>query len=114
MKSCHTFYSFGFYTEPGAWRAGFRYRNVLSQELGPVDLVRAKPSQHMPTVLSRADDRYTVLPTSLLEPLHDHLMQVKRIHIEDLSKGYGAVYSPFALAEKCAAANIDGSVNDAL
>ena len=32
----------------------FLYRNVLSQELGPVDSVRAKPSQHVPTVLSRA------------------------------------------------------------
>jgi site-specific recombinase XerD len=33
----------------------FLYRNVLSQELGPVDSVRAKPSQHVPTVLSRAE-----------------------------------------------------------
>ena len=32
----------------------FLYRNVLSQELGLVDLVRAKPSQHVPTMLSRA------------------------------------------------------------
>jgi len=61
-----------------------------------------------------AHDRYTLLPTSLLEPLHDHLIQVKRIHIEDLSKGYGAVYLPFALAEKSPDANNDGLVNDAL
>jgi hypothetical protein len=28
---------------------------VLSLELGPVDSVRARPSQHVPTVLSRAE-----------------------------------------------------------
>ena len=33
----------------------FLYRNVLCQELSPVKLVRAKPSQHVPTVLSRAE-----------------------------------------------------------
>jgi site-specific recombinase XerD len=33
----------------------FLYRNVLIQELGPVDSARAKLSQHMPTVLSRAE-----------------------------------------------------------
>jgi len=136
----------------------FLYRNVLSLELGLVDSVRAKPSQHVPTVLSRAEvqavlhemsgihllmarllygsgmrlmecirlrvkeldfeyrqivvrdakgahDRYTLLPASLVEPLQDHLIQVKRTHAEDLSKGYGAVYLPFALAEKYPNAN---------
>ena len=136
----------------------FLYRNVLSQELGPVDSVRAKPSQHVPTVLSRVEvqalllemsgiyllmarllygsgmrlmecvrlrvkdldfeyrqiavrdakgayDRYTILPASLMEPLKEHLTQVKRTHAEDLSKGYGAVYLPFALAEKYPNAN---------
>jgi site-specific recombinase XerD len=33
----------------------FLYRNVLSLELDPVGSVRAKPSQHLPTVLSRAE-----------------------------------------------------------
>lgn len=136
----------------------FLYRNVLSQELSPVDSVRAKPSQHVSTVLSRAEvqavlhemsgiyllmarllygsgmrlmecirlrvkdldfeyreiavrdakgahDRYTLLPASLIEPLKEHLTQVRRIHGEDLSKGYGAVYLPFALAEKYPNAN---------
>ena len=136
----------------------FLYRNVLSQELGLVDSVCAKPSQRLPTVLSRAEvqavmhersgiylliarllygsgmrlmecvrlrvkdldfeyrqtagrdtkgahDRYTLLPASLIEPLHDHLVQVKRTHAEDLSKGYSAVYLAFALAEKYPNAN---------
>lgn len=30
----------------------FLYRNVLSLEIGRVDSVRAKPSQHVPTVLT--------------------------------------------------------------
>ncbi len=33
----------------------FLYRNVLGQELGPVNSVRAGPFQHVPTVLSRAE-----------------------------------------------------------
>ncbi len=136
----------------------FLYRNVLSQELGLVELVRAKPSQRVPTVLSSAEvqavmhersgiylliarllygsgmrlmecarlrvkdldfeyrqiagrdtkgahDRYTLLPASLIEPLHDHLVQVKRTHAGDFSKGYSAVYRAFALAEKYPNAN---------
>ncbi len=33
----------------------FLYRDALSQELGLADSVRAKPSQHVPTVLSHAE-----------------------------------------------------------
>ncbi len=47
-----------------------------------------------------APDRYTLLPASLVEPLQDHLIQVKRTHAEDRSKGFGPIYQPFALAEK--------------
>lgn len=31
----------------------FLYRYVLEQELGPIDALRAKPSKHLPTVLSK-------------------------------------------------------------
>ena len=37
----------------------FLYRNVLILELGAIDSVRAKPSQHVPTVLSRAEVQAT-------------------------------------------------------
>ncbi len=50
-------------------------------------------------------DRVTVLPDSLVEPLQDHLVGVKRLHIEDLKKGCGAVYLPFALERKYPNAN---------
>ena len=45
-------------------------------------------------------DRVTMLPESLVSPLEDHLRIVKRTHDEDLAKGYGAVYLPYALERK--------------
>ena len=45
-------------------------------------------------------DRITILPESLIEPLRKHLEQVKRLHEQDLARGYGAVYLPNALARK--------------
>jgi integron integrase len=46
------------------------------------------------------NDRLTILPESLIEPLKEHLARVKRIHNEDLAKGYGAVHMPYAFAAK--------------
>ena len=45
-------------------------------------------------------DWVTMLPESLVSPLQDHLRIVKRTHEEDLAKGYGAVYLPYALEHK--------------
>jgi integron integrase len=45
-------------------------------------------------------DRVTMLPESVVAPLQDHLRIVKRTHEEDLAKGYGAVYLPYALERK--------------
>jgi integron integrase len=45
-------------------------------------------------------DRITVLPDNLRQILHDHLERVKLIHQEDLAKGYGRVFLPYALARK--------------
>jgi integron integrase len=45
-------------------------------------------------------DRITVLPDSLVEPLQIHLFRRKRLHQEDLAKGLGSVYLPFALERK--------------
>jgi len=47
-----------------------------------------------------AQDRITVLPRSLAEPLQRHLARVKLLHEEDLLAGYGAVYLPYALERK--------------
>lgn len=45
-------------------------------------------------------DRVTVLPESLVEPLRLHLAKIKAQHDEDLSKGFGSVEMPGALARK--------------
>ena len=46
------------------------------------------------------EDRVTMLPDSVVEPLREHLQRVKRLHEADSAKGYGAVYLPDALERK--------------
>jgi integron integrase len=46
------------------------------------------------------DDRVTVFPDTLLEPLRLHLNYVRALHEKDLAAGYGTVYLPNALARK--------------
>jgi len=41
-----------------------------------------------------------MLPDSLVAPLEEHLLRVKRLHEQDLAQGYGAVYLPDALERK--------------
>lgn len=50
-------------------------------------------------------DRVTMLPHSLITPLQEHLLRVKRLHEEDLAKGHGTVYLPYALERKYLNAN---------
>jgi integron integrase len=136
----------------------FLYRNVLNQELGVLDAVRAKRSNYLPTVLTKGEvrsvldnisrvqglvirvlygsglrlseglslrikdidfaqrqivardtkgneSRVTMLPDSLIEPLQEHLRNVKRLHELDLDQGYGSVHLPFALERKYPHAN---------
>lgn len=45
-------------------------------------------------------DRTTMLPKSLVEPLKQHLVNTKRLHEEDLAKGFGDVYLPDSLDQK--------------
>jgi integrase len=53
------------------------------------------------------EDRVTMLPAALAAPLEGHLEHVKRLHEEDLAKGSGSVYLPFALERKYVKANRD-------
>jgi len=48
-------------------------------------------------------DRVTMLPDCLLAPLRAHLDRVRGLHERDLEEGFGEVYLPDALAEKCKA-----------
>ena len=45
-------------------------------------------------------DRLTMLPSSLVELLHQQLQKAKRLHDQDLAMGYGTVEMPYALARK--------------
>jgi integron integrase len=45
-------------------------------------------------------DRRTVLPESLVEPLQRQLIRSQMFHEEDLQRGYGRVYLPYALERK--------------
>lgn len=47
-----------------------------------------------------AEDRITMLPERLHEPLRAHLRKVKVIHERDLARGWGRVEMPEALARK--------------
>ena len=46
------------------------------------------------------EDRVTILPDSLIEPLKAQLLRVKKLHEQDLAHGQGAAPLPFALARK--------------
>ena len=133
----------------------FLYRDVLRQELDPLDLesIRARKPKRLPTVLTKAEvqsvlrqlsgvqrlvaqllygsglrlleslrlrirdldfergeivvregkgdqDRVTMLPASLTEPLRIHVLQVQQLHTQDVERGYGCVYLPQALERK--------------
>src|SRR5262249_17479882 len=47
-----------------------------------------------------AQDRVTILPQSLEQPLQRHLAKVRLVHEADVLEGYGAVYLPYAFANK--------------
>lgn len=47
-----------------------------------------------------AKDRFTVLPTKLIEPLQNQLRFAQEIHEQDLRRGLGRVFMPFALSRK--------------
>ncbi len=52
-------------------------------------------------------DRVTMLPEAIKSTLSHNLERVKKLHEEDLAKGYGKVYLPYALARKYPAADAE-------
>ncbi len=46
------------------------------------------------------DDRVTMLPDAVIQPLQLHLRYVKSLHEKDLADGFGSVYLPYALERK--------------
>jgi integron integrase len=53
------------------------------------------------------NDRFTILPSSLIQPLQLHLQYVEILHQKDLADGFGLVYLPYALDRKSSNANQD-------
>ncbi len=49
-------------------------------------------------------DRRTMLPGLVRNPLRDHLLEVRKVHEEDLAAGFGRVWLPHALERKYASA----------
>lgn len=45
-------------------------------------------------------DRTTILPTFIKDTLNDQIQKVKKLHDEDIARGYGKVYLPRALGRK--------------
>lgn len=52
-------------------------------------------------------DRRTMLPESVGVELHEHLLDVRAVHEEDLAVGYGEVWLPTALERKFVGAAVD-------
>jgi integron integrase len=46
------------------------------------------------------ESRVTMLPQNVIEQLKEHLQRVRRIHQQDLERGYGETLLPFALKRK--------------
>jgi integron integrase len=45
-------------------------------------------------------DRRVMFPGIVLQPVREHLQQVRALHLEDLAEGFGAVWLPHALERK--------------
>ena len=77
--------------------SGMRILEALRLRVKDIDLARCE-------ILIRDGkgfkDRVTMLPTSLLNPLREHVARVKILHDKDLAAGYGAVCMPYALDKK--------------
>ncbi|MGK7905709.1 MAG: integron integrase, partial [Synechococcus sp.] len=82
--------------------SGLRLREAMQLRIKDLDF-----SQHQILVrdIKGQESRVTVLPASIIDELKEHLQGVKRIHLQDLERGYGAVTLPFALARKYRNAN---------
>jgi site-specific recombinase XerD len=52
-------------------------------------------------------DRFTLLPVDLIEPLQSQLIRVRKLHINDLAKGYGASVLPWSYAKRMANSSKD-------
>jgi integrase len=76
---------------------GLRLNEALSLRVKDVDFAH---NQINVRDTKGNESRVTMLLESIAEKLKIHLQSVKIIHQQDLQKGYGSVYLPFALERK--------------
>jgi integron integrase len=77
--------------------AGLRLNECLELRFKDIDF---KTNQILVRDGKGQKDRVTTLPTSVKEPLVEHLRDVWRLHQRDLGEGAGRVVLPYALARK--------------
>ena len=77
--------------------AGLRLRECLKLRVKDVDF---EYRQLLVRDGKGAKDRVTVLPSTVIPPLQDHLAHVKALHESDTAAGYGEVELPDALRRK--------------
>jgi integron integrase len=77
--------------------AGLRLRECLQLRVKDVDFER---NQITVRAGKGGKDRATMLPAGVKEPLARHLHEVRRLHDQDLKKGWGDAPLPFALERK--------------
>ncbi|MBH8552881.1 integron integrase [Nostocaceae cyanobacterium CENA357] len=83
---------------------GLRLNEGLSLRVKDVDFAQ---QQIIVRDTKGNESRVTMLPESIAEELKIHLQSVKILHQQDLQKGYGSVYLPFALERKYPRAKYD-------
>jgi integron integrase len=76
---------------------GMRLMECLRLRVKDIDFERNQVQVHDGKGMK---DRITMLPLNLKAGLKDHIDRVKLIHQDDLSRGFGEVYLPFALERK--------------
>jgi len=84
--------------------AGLRLLECLSLRVKDLDLAAGQLTVRGG---KGAKDRVTVLPTSVVAPLADHLARVRRLHARDLAAGGGRVALPGALGRKYPGAAVE-------
>jgi integron integrase len=77
--------------------SGLRLNEALQLRVKDLDIAQ---QQIVVRNAKGMESRITMLPSSVIQELHEHLQGVKRRHQKDLERGYGAAHLPFALGRK--------------
>jgi integron integrase len=77
--------------------SGLRLREAMQLRVKDLDF-----GQQQISILEAKgrNSRVTMMPSSIIERLQEHLVNVKRLHQQDLEQGYGAAPLPYALDRK--------------